>query len=269
MTPANGPARDAFLARDATRARAQRAARDLLIGLEAQPAPAPDPRDVELMRSLDVVFAQTLRAARHTSGSVRAYASLIEDGYASGSNAATWAARIGRAATDLDDFASRTGALRMCGGERVAEMRWGDVLARVAARCGSIGSCTIEVIDRTPGAFRQRAEFAGRVLFHALRNAVEATPRGGTVRVRADHIKLEGITAVHLRVSDTGGGIDPALDLNSIWKPFVTAKADHAGLGLAYIAASAPALGMVNGIHRDVSGTTIHTVIFEEGELSW
>ena len=269
MTPSNGPAPDAFVARDATRARAQRAAHELLLGLEARPGPLADAQDIALIRSLDVVFAQTMRAARHTSGSVRAYASLIEDGYASGSNAATWAARIGRAAGDLDDFASRVGALRLCENERVAEMGWGDVLARVAARCGSLGSCTIEIVDRTPGAFRQRAELVGRVLFHTLRNAVEATPRGGIVRVRADHIKLEGNAAVHLRVTDHGGGIDAALDLNSIWKPFVTAKADHAGLGLAYVAASAPVLGMVNGIHSDNAGTTIHTIIFEEGELSW
>lgn len=222
-----------------------------------------------LMRSLDAVFAQTMRAARHTSGSVRAYASLIEDGYASGSNASAWAARIGRAAGDLDEFASRIGALRMNENERVGEVRWGDVLARVTARCGALGSCTIEVIDRAPGVFRQRAEFAGRVLFHALRNAVEATPRGGIVRVRADHIKVEGSSAVHLRVTDSGSGMAPDLDLNTIWKPFVTAKADHAGLGLAYIAAAAPVLGMVNGIHTDSTGTTIHTIIFEEGELTW
>ena len=267
MTPSHG--HDAFVARDATRVRAQRAAHELLAGLEARPAPAADPADIALMRSLDAVFAQTMRAARHTCGSVRAYASLIEDGYAPGSNASAWAARIGHAAGDLDEFASRMGALRMCGNERVANLSWGDVLARVASRCGALGSCTIEVIDRAPGVFRQRAEFAGRVLFHALRNAVEATPRGGIVRVRADHIKLEGASAVHLRVSDGGSGINPALDINSIWKPFTTAKADHAGLGLAYIAAAAPALGMVNGIHTDSTGTTIHTIIFEEGELSW
>ena len=267
MNPSHG--HDAYIARDATSVRARRAAHELLVGLEAHPAPEADAHDVALMRSLDVLFAQTMRAARHTSGSVRAYASLIEDGYAGDSNAGQWAARIGRSAGDLDEFAARMGALRMNERERVVEMRWADVLARVAARCGSLGSCTIELIDRAPGKFRQRAEFVGRVLFHALRNAVEATPRGGIVRVRADHIKLEGRSAVHLRVSDNGGGIDPTLDLNSIWKPFVTAKADHAGLGLAFIAASAPVIGMVNGMHRDTSGTTIHTIIFEEGELSW
>jgi hypothetical protein len=28
-------------------------------------------------------------------------------------------------------------------------------------------------------------------------------------------------------------------------------------------------VGMVNGVRSNASGTTIHTIIFEEGELSW
>lgn len=260
---------DAFPARDAVRARRLRAAQELLRGLEVHPAPEARVDDVALIRSLDAVFAQTIRAARHTSGSVRAYASLIQDGYDATSNAAGWAARIAHAAGDLDEFASRTASLRMCDAERAAQMRWADVLARVAARCGALGSCTIEVIDRTAGSFHQRAEFVGRALFHVLRNAVEATPRGGIVRVRADRIRVEGAPAVHVRVTDAGKGMDAGLEINSIWKPFVTRKANHPGLGLAYVAACADGLGMVNGVRSDASGATIHSIIFEEGELTW
>jgi nitrogen-specific signal transduction histidine kinase len=87
--------------------------------------------------------------------------------------------------------------------------------------------------------------------------------------VRADHIKLEGISAAHIRVTDAGPGLDPGPDQNSIWKPFVTGKPNHAGLGLAYVSACATVLGAVNGVRSDTSGTTFHTIIFEEGELSW
>jgi signal transduction histidine kinase len=249
--------------------RVERAAHELLRGLEAHPAADCDERDRDLMESLDVLFAQTIRAARHTSGSVRAYASLIEDGYDSTSNAAGWAGRISLAAGDLDEFASRMAALRMCETERATAMRWGDVLARVAARCGSLGACTMEVVDRTAGNFRQRPEWIGRALFHVLRNAVEATPRGGIVRVRADQIRIEGACAVHVRITDAGKGIDPGLDIGSIWRPFVSAKKNHAGLGLAYVAACAPRLGMTNGVRSDATGTTFHSIIFEEGELTW
>lgn len=256
-------------ARDARLVRAQRAAQELLRGLEAHPASNGDERDTQLMGSLDVLFAQTIRATRHTSGSVRAYASLIEDGYDNTSNASTWAARISRSVGDLDEFASRVAALRMCEAERATTMRWADVLARVAARCGSLGTCTIEVVDRTAGNFRHRPEWLGRALFHALRNAVEATPRGGIVRVRADQIRIEGASAVHVRITDAGKGIHPELDIQSIWKPFVSAKANHAGLGLAYVSACAPRLGMTNGVRSGATGTTFHSIIFEEGELTW
>lgn len=260
---------DTFPARDAHRARALRAAHELLRGLEVVPAAECDERDMDLMRSLDALFAQMVRAARHTSGSVRAYASLIEDGYDTTSNAATWAARISRAVGDLEDYSSRVAALRMCETERAGEMRWGDVLARVAARCGSLGSCTIEMVDRTAGIFHHRGEWIGRALFHPLRNAVEATPRGGIVRVRADQIRIEGAPAVHVRITDAGQGIDPRMDVRSIWKPFASSKANHAGLGLAYVSACAPELGMVNGVRSNASGTTFHSIIFEQGELSW
>ena len=170
---------------------------------------------------------------------------------------------------DLDEFAARVAALRTCEAERVTSMRWADVLARVAARCGSLGTCTIEVVDRTGGNFQHRPEWVGRALFHALRNAVEATPRGGIVRVRADQIRVDGASAVHVRMTDAGTGIDAALDIRSIWKPFVSAKANHAGLGLAYVAACARRLGMTNGVRSDATGTTFHSIIFEEGELTW
>jgi len=72
-----------------------------------------------------------------------------------------------------------------------------------------------------------------------------------------------------VRITDPGAGIDPALDIHSIWRPFVSAKANHAGLGLAYVAACAPRLGMTNGVRSDATGTTFHSIIFEEGELTW
>jgi signal transduction histidine kinase len=269
MTPTPRPDSQSYSAREAHRARALRAAHELLRGLEVQPARECDAGDTDLMRSLDTLFAQTIRASRHTSGSVRAYASLIEDGYDATSNAVSWAARITHAVGELDEFAARMASLRMCENERVTEMRWGDVLARVAARCGSLGLCTIEVVDRTTGSFRQRSEWIGRALFHALRNAIEATPRGGIVRVRADQVRIDGAPAVHIRITDAGGGIGAGIAPDTIWKPFITNKANHAGLGLAYVAACARGLSMVNGMRSDASGTTFHSIIFEEGELSW
>jgi signal transduction histidine kinase len=258
-----------FAARDAGHALALAAAAETLRGMGVRPAPRPSAEDARIVRSLDALLAQATRAARHSSGAVRAYASLISDGYGVDSNAGRWAAKIERSASDLDEFVARTGALRLCETERPSDVRWGDVLARVAARCGALGACTMEVVDRTRAPFRQRAELSGRALFHMVRNAVEATPRPGLVRVRADEIRLAGRRAIHVRVTDHGPGLGRDGDVDAIWKPFVSHKPGHAGLGLAYVATCAAALGAASGVRSDGAGTTFHTIILEQGELSW
>jgi len=261
-------ARD-FRPLDAARANALRDAAGLLVRSGARPAPAPAEEDVRTVRSLDALLAQSARAARHSSGTIRAYASLIGDGYGPGSNAGRWAARIERSASDLDEFVARTGALRLCDREAPSEVRWGDVLAHVAARCGSLGVCTFEVTDRTRAPFRLRRELAGRALFQLVRNAVEATPRKGLVRIRADEVHAGGMRAAHVRISDTGPGMGSPDSMDGLWKPFVTGKQGHAGLGLAYVATCLAVLGGVCGVRSDRTGTTMHMIILEEGELSW
>jgi len=89
------------------------------------------------------------------------------------------------------------------------------------------------------------------------------------VRVRADEIRIEGARAVHLRVTDTGEGMGRGQAVDALWKPFVSTKPGHAGLGLAYVAACAPTLNIVNGVRGEAGGTTIHSLVFEEGDLTW
>jgi len=64
-----------------------------------------------------------------------------------------------------------------------------------------------------------------QVLMNLVRNAIEAMPEGGTLTVQSDTV--EG--APVLRVSDTGVGIDPGLD---VFDFFITTKRGGSGLGL-------------------------------------
>jgi signal transduction histidine kinase len=69
-----------------------------------------------------------------------------------------------------------------------------------------------------------------RVLVNLLVNALEAMPRGGTIRVSA----VSGRRSVLLRVRDTGPGISPEI-INQLFQPFATAGKKHGlGLGLAF-----------------------------------
>ena len=257
------------LSTDGARVRLRAALADRLRRIGVEPARDLSPSDLQRVHDVDALVAQSVRAARHTAGSVRAYASLIADGYSHEANASLWATKIERSAHDLDQFASRFGALRICAGERPSSLEWGELLSRVATRCTNIGSCTIEANDRSHGPCRQRAELLARVLFQMVRNGVEAAPRGGSVRLRVDEWRAADARIFHVRVADDGPGIAGLPSSDDAWRPFVTTKPDHAGLGLAFVAACAPLLGAVAGWRRESDRTTIHLLIGEEGELSW
>ena len=267
MNPSNDSERDSYVARDQARARRRHAAENVLRDLGARPAPELTVADRSTVRALDALLAQTVRAGRHSSGAIRAYSSLIEDAHPA-SNASHWAEKIERSAGELDAFVARLATLRVCESEKPTPMEWGDAMSRVAARCASIGVCTIEVTDRSRGAFRQRAELVGRILFQLVRNAVEATPRGGLVRVRVDEVRLDGARGGHIRVDDTGAGM-PHDRVEEVWRPFVTDKRGHPGLGLAYVATCAPLVGALAGIRSTNDGTEAHLILEEEGGLEW
>ncbi|OPX23401.1 MAG: hypothetical protein B1H02_05020 [Candidatus Latescibacteria bacterium 4484_107] len=78
------------------------------------------------------------------------------------------------------------------------------------------------------------SEQLGQVVLNILRNAVEATPRGGTIEVstRIAASELEESEVIQLIISDTGCGI-PQSNLNHLFEPFFSTKPKGSGLGLA------------------------------------
>lgn len=80
--------------------------------------------------------------------------------------------------------------------------------------------------DIPPVAFD--AELIERVILNLITNAAQASPPGGVITVKT---RLAGEMA-EIAVIDRGSGID-AKNLESIFNPFFTTKADGVGLGLA------------------------------------
>jgi len=76
------------------------------------------------------------------------------------------------------------------------------------------------------------AEQLNQVLWNLVRNAIQATPRGGTVTIdlftQIRHRQRYAVTTV----SDTGKGIAPDI-IGKIFNPFFTSKVEGTGLGLA------------------------------------
>jgi two-component system C4-dicarboxylate transport sensor histidine kinase DctB len=67
-----------------------------------------------------------------------------------------------------------------------------------------------------------------QVLINLLQNAIDASPRGGTITIEV----AVGTRDCRLSVTDSGPGIDPAV-ADTLFQPFATTKAAGIGLGLA------------------------------------
>jgi signal transduction histidine kinase len=72
-----------------------------------------------------------------------------------------------------------------------------------------------------------------QIFLNILLNAIQATPRGGTITLRAVPEPLGPPSAgVRIEIADTGGGI-PAEYLRRVFDPFFTTKEGGTGLGLS------------------------------------
>jgi len=84
----------------------------------------------------------------------------------------------------------------------------------------------LELTDNIPDIWMDASEIRQLVL-NITRNAIEASPRDGVVRIRT---YTEGKEVV-LAVQDQGNGIDPET-LSKLGTPFFTTKVDGTGMGL-------------------------------------
>ena len=98
-----------------------------------------------------------------------------------------------------------------------------------------------------------------RALDNLILNAVQNTPREGTVTV----VAAEANGSLQLRVSDTGPGVAAHIQ-ERLFEPFVTARPEGTGLGLAIAREIARTHG---GEARLVSTSSSGTVF--EIELPW
>jgi len=98
-----------------------------------------------------------------------------------------------------------------------------------------------------------------QALLNLIVNAVQATPRGGTVTVRATAPTVGCEAVLQFEVIDQGSGIDAA-DSARVFQPFFTTKATGTGLGLALVRRIADTVGGVVEVTRAPAGGAIFTL---------
>jgi two-component system, NtrC family, sensor histidine kinase HydH len=95
-------------------------------------------------------------------------------------------------------------------------------------------------------------------------NAVQATPKGKRVTVRARTQRVAQRVTLRCDVVDEGAGID-AEDASRVFQPFFTTKATGTGLGLAVVRRIADALGGAVEVARVDAGGTRFTLTVPVG----
>ncbi len=132
---------------------------------------------------------------------------------------------------------------QLAGAERIS---WGrvdmgaviDAIARERRQqCSSKGITLVCVSE--PGTVLRRGDRhkLHRAIDNIVANAIDSMERGGLLEVSASPGDIDGRPAVHLRVKDTGCGIEPQL-IDRIFDPFMSTKGSKGtGLGLAIAAA--------------------------------
>ncbi len=103
-------------------------------------------------------------------------------------------------------------------------------VAREAQRDAGRASVRIEVDGAWPPIIQADEALLRQAIQNLLKNALEATPEGGTVRVTGAHDPARGL--VRVQVQDAGSGFPPEV-LQRLFTPFVTTKPRGTGLGLA------------------------------------
>lgn len=95
-----------------------------------------------------------------------------------------------------------------------------------------------------------------QVVQHLLRNAIEATPPGGTVVV-ANASDAQG---VHVTVTDTGSGI-PEPVVRRIYEPFFSTKEGGTGLGMSIVQSLVALHGGTVSVATSPAGTRIDVAL--------
>ncbi len=106
--------------------------------------------------------------------------------------------------------------------ERVAQLLTSDADAR--------GVTLVRAVEAGLTASGDEARLR-EVIMNLVLNALDASDRGGEVRVRAKQL---GPTEIELSVEDDGAGVEPD-QREEVFQPFFTTKAQGTGLGLAIV----------------------------------
>jgi signal transduction histidine kinase len=145
-----------------------------------------------------------------------------------------------------------------------AEIDMGELVRYTARSCVPPSVLDLDIDENLPRVHGNNGALAG-ALSNVLLNAVDASPAGGRITVKASAVTMADRAAVRVSVADAGKGIAPE-NLERIWEPYVTNKPGGTGLGLSIARQAVWAHdGTVNATSTLGRGTEIQLTIPADG----
>ena len=251
----------------------------------------------QLKRSEDLAALGQMAAGiaheiRNPLGSIRLYASMLGNDLADHPESQSMAMKIEQSTIELDEIVGDVLAF-----SRNAEPSFGavcveDLLRNTVESCaGLIHSHDIEILWSIEGEggdglpmVKADGRLMGRAIGNVLRNAVEASERGGRIEIGAglshvvasgkgvdgdsvDGVKLTEGVAITIR--DYGVGVDEDAMAERVFQPFFTTKATGTGLGLAIAHRIVDGHGGMISIGNHASGGAVVRMVLRRWEDEW
>jgi signal transduction histidine kinase len=92
--------------------------------------------------------------------------------------------------------------------------------------------------EHAPSEVLLDPDHISQIVLNLLRNALEATPSGGSITLVMEERTIERVAHLAITVRDSGRGIEPQQQQH-IFEPFFTTRAGHGGTGLGLAVARA------------------------------
>lgn len=134
----------------------------------------------------------------------------------------------------------------------LSELEVSEWVARALEGVGSLSTQVqvVQTLDPRGAKIIGDPELLRYALENLLRNAYEAMPDGGELRVRSE-LAAAGTPTLRLSVEDTGPGIDPSL-VERLLAGHYSTKPGGSGLGLAFVRRVAEAHGGTLGVESEL-----------------
>jgi signal transduction histidine kinase len=120
--------------------------------------------------------------------------------------------------------------------EEVSESAIGDVIAQAVQLCEAQAErMKVKLVNEVAKGFARAQMDRARlplVFQNLIENAIEHSPKGAVVRVRAKRFREDGQNWVRCRIEDSGPGFRVD-DLPKVFEPFFTQRRNGTGLGLS------------------------------------